>query len=72
MSWDEYRKLIAGVPVIAHNDILNAKSIAHAEAIRNHSIKRMQEIGMMHEKYGGARMFFTYLVFFRYFAQGLF
>ncbi len=61
MSWDEYRKLIAGVPVIAHNDILNAKSIAHAEAIRNHSIKRMQEIGMMHEKYGGARMFFTYL-----------
>lgn len=60
LSADDYEKLVQGVPPIAHEDILQAKSYAHAVTIREHALQRTQEAQELAEKFGGGAMFGAY------------
>jgi len=61
ISWEEFKDITKDVPGIAHEDIRNAKSMAHAVAIAEQAKARMAEIGMMHEKYALGPMMLAYI-----------
>lgn len=61
-SADTIIKMSEGLPASVRDDIREARSLAHAEAIRDHSAKTQTASRIFTEKYGAASLMGSYIV----------
>ena len=61
LSEADFIELTEGLPQSTHSDILAAKSIDHAKAIRENTLNRMEQSALMNDRFGTATMMGTYI-----------